>query len=122
MPRNNHPGLFKKGQSGNPGGRPKSEGEVRELARKYTTEAVETLVAIMRNEKATDSARALAANSILDRGHGRPAQAMTVTTENKNIDEMTDAEQLQLWRDLQAADDDEPVESAPNGNGQGGQH
>jgi len=35
---------FAPGQSGNPGGRPKDEFKVAELARSYTLEAVETLV------------------------------------------------------------------------------
>ena len=38
---------FKKGQSGNPGGRPKVIAEVKELARAHTGEAIETLVSIM---------------------------------------------------------------------------
>ena len=37
-------GQFKHGFSGNPGGRPKDEYKVAELARSYTIEAVETLV------------------------------------------------------------------------------
>ena len=37
-------GQFKQGFSGNPGGRPKDEYKVAELARSYTVEAVETLV------------------------------------------------------------------------------
>ena len=43
---------FKKGQSGNPGGRPKVVAEVKELARAHTGEAIETLVSIMTNHKA----------------------------------------------------------------------
>ena len=43
--------AFKKGQSGNPGGRPKVVAEVKELARAHTGEAVETLVSIMTNPK-----------------------------------------------------------------------
>ena len=42
---------FKKGQSGNPGGRPKVVAEVKELARAHTGEAIETLVSIMTNPK-----------------------------------------------------------------------
>jgi Family of unknown function (DUF5681) len=37
-------GGFSKGQSGNPGGRPKVVGEVQELARQHTGEAIKTLV------------------------------------------------------------------------------
>ena len=42
---------FKKGQSGNPGGRPKVIAEVKELARAHTGEAIGTLVSIMTNPK-----------------------------------------------------------------------
>ena len=40
-------GGFKKGRSGNPGGRPKEIGEVRELARQYTPQAIEALQTIV---------------------------------------------------------------------------
>ena len=68
---------FEKGQSDNPGGRPKVVAEVKELAREHTSEAIETLVSIMTNIKSAPAARVSAANSILDRGYGKPAQHIT---------------------------------------------
>src|SRR6478609_803015 len=65
---------FNKGQSGNPGGRPKAVAEVKELARAHTGEAIQTLVSIMTNPKAAPAARVLAANALLDRGYGKPPQ------------------------------------------------
>ena len=57
---------FKKGQSGNPGGRPKVVAEVKELARAHTGEAIKTLVSIMTNQKAAPAARVSAANALLE--------------------------------------------------------
>jgi Family of unknown function (DUF5681) len=68
---------FKKGQSGNPGGRPKVLAEVKELAREHTAEAIETLVSIMTDPKSAPAARVSAANALLDRGYGRPPQHIT---------------------------------------------
>jgi hypothetical protein len=67
-------GRFHKGQSGNPGGRPKDLNHVRELARSYGDEALETLVKIMRDKRASTTGRAGAAVAILDRGYGKPTQ------------------------------------------------
>ena len=68
---------FRKGQSGNPGGRPKVVAEVKELAREHTAEAIETLVSIMNDAKSAPAARVSAANSLLDRGYGKPPQHVT---------------------------------------------
>ena len=64
-------GRFAKGQSGNPGGRPKDEARVAELARSYTSEAVETLVHLMRHGR-DERVRGTAAQALLDRGWGKP--------------------------------------------------
>ena len=64
-------GQFPKGQSGNPGGRPRDEQKVAELARSYTTEAIETLVALMRSGN-DERVRGTAAQALLDRGWGKP--------------------------------------------------
>src|SRR6476620_2290028 len=68
---------FKKGQSGNPGGRPKIVAEVKELAREHTAQAIQTIVSIMTNPKSAPAARVSAANALRDRGYGKPPQHIT---------------------------------------------
>lgn len=66
---------FKPGQSGNPGGRPAAIKEVRDLAREQTDGAIRALVHVMEAGK-SESARVAAAQALLDRGWGRPTQAL----------------------------------------------
>jgi hypothetical protein len=61
---------FVNGRSGNPGGRPKADGEIRELARQHTAMALATLAYICEHGQ-NESARVAAANAILDRGWGK---------------------------------------------------
>jgi hypothetical protein len=61
---------FKKGESGNPGGRPKEEIEIRALARDHTKEAVERLVFWMKSDHPKASPAACVA--LIDRGWGKP--------------------------------------------------
>ena len=63
---------WKKGQSGNPGGRPKVAAEVKELARQHGAEAIATLIRLMRSKNEAVAIRA--AEALLARGYGRPAQ------------------------------------------------
>lgn len=70
--KKDHVGLFKKGTSGNPAGRPKEIAYLREICRARTDEAIATLIEVMRDKKAPPASRTLAANSILDRGYGKP--------------------------------------------------
>ena len=62
--------AFKKGQSGNPLERPTMDADVRDLARAYTVEAINTLAAIMQDDKSPTSVRMHAASILLDRRHG----------------------------------------------------
>ena len=64
-------GQFAPGTSGNPGGRPQDEGRVAELARSYTSEAIETLAHLMRHGR-DERVRGTAAQALLDRGWGKP--------------------------------------------------
>ena len=89
-PRNN--GRFQPGQSGNPGGRPREVGHVRELARQRTEKAVETLATIMEDTKAPASARVTAAQALLDRGWGRAPQTLNVGSPSEDIKDLTDEE------------------------------
>jgi hypothetical protein len=84
MTRNrNADGTFKAGTSGNPGGRPKVVGEVRDLAREHTEDAINTLARIMEDEKAPAAARVSAAESILSRGWGKAPQIIEETINDK---------------------------------------
>src|SRR5262249_33067619 len=65
---------FQKGQSGNPGGRPKEIAEVKELAREHMPAAIEALASIMNNPKASDAARVSAPAALVDRVYGKPQQ------------------------------------------------
>lgn len=67
-------GGFKKGESGNPGGRPAEIAEVQELARTHTTKAIERLAYWMDtdNPKASVSA----ALALLNRAWGMPVQPL----------------------------------------------
>ena len=76
----NNLGQFIAGHSGNAGGRPKDEHKVAELARTYTTEAIDTLVQLMRNGK-DERVRGTAAQALLDRGWGKAK--VEVVTEGK---------------------------------------
>lgn len=75
-------GGFQKERSGNPGGRPRKIADVRELARQLTPQAIATLETIMNEQRAPASARVAAAEALLNRAWGRPAQ--TITGDNED--------------------------------------
>ena len=79
-------GRFVKGFSGNA----KDEHNIIALARSYSTEAIETLVELMRNAK-DDRVRGAAAQALLDRGFGKPK----VEIQNTNADFRDALEQVQ---------------------------
>jgi hypothetical protein len=77
--------------------------EIRPLARSHTRTALNVLVAVMRNTKATPPARIAAANAILDRGWGKAAQAIENGDEGAfelihRIELRADFQHLRRWR------------------------
>jgi hypothetical protein len=62
----------------------KAPAEIRSLARSHTQTAINTLVGIMEQEAAPHAARVSAAQAILDRGWGKPAQAIVGGDEDDN--------------------------------------
>lgn len=92
-------GKFVKGKSGNPGGRPRDLLGLADLARTHSTEAVETLVSIMKSKKTAASARVQAACALLDRGFGKPTQGIAVS--GRMPEDVTD-EDLTRWLAFEA--------------------
>jgi hypothetical protein len=70
--------------TGNPTGRPPGSTnrqplDVKEAAKEFTSDALETLASIMRDVEQPAAARVSAAGHILDRGHGKPKQSVEAT-------------------------------------------
>src|SRR5246127_4729855 len=74
---------FRKGVSGNPGGRPKVLGEVQELARQHAPSAIAELARLAVKTK-SETARIAAIRELLDRGYGRTRQSVEVSTPEGN--------------------------------------
>ena len=80
---------FKKGESGNPGGRPKLIAEMRELARAHAPDAIKELARLAIKAK-SETARVAAIRELLDRGYGKAQQIVENEDDlsNKTADEL----------------------------------
>ena len=109
---------WKRGQSGNPGGRPRKSAtvedrqlihDVKEAARELTPQALGTLREVMENKRAPPAARVGAATAVLDRGWGRPTQSIegqVGLTLERMIHMATEREERQAFPAGPSADDE----------------
>ena len=74
------PHAFKKGQSGNPRGRPKANPEVKEILKAASPDAARKLVELLGSR--TEKIALAAATEILDRTMGRPETTGKVQVEH----------------------------------------
>ena len=70
---------FKKGQSGNPGGRKKLPQEFQKLAKEKSYDALKILCEIMENSNAKTDVRVKCAELIMAYGVGKPSQVIDMT-------------------------------------------
>lgn len=109
------PWLFKKGQAGGPG-RPKRvltaeelferevKNDLRNAAKTFSAEALQTLAGIMRDTSAQPQHRIAAANALLDRGHGKPHRETTVTVDH--YARLSDADLIRLISGKDVSDEE----------------
>jgi len=110
----NNPGVkFGQGQIGNTRGRRPEIIEVAKAARTYTAEALETLARIMRDAKATASARVSAAIALLERGHGKAPQTIELHGHG-DIRNLTDEQLLVIIGAAAEPSGDRAAEQAPD--------
>lgn len=76
-------GRFVPGTSGNPGGRSKSLAAIRQLAREHAETAIKKLVELLSSEN--ERVRLDAIREVLDRGFGRPQQAIDLGLVNTEL-------------------------------------
>lgn len=74
---------WKPGQSGNPSGRPKGPIDIAALAREHGPRCIQVAAELL--EDADPRIRLAALVALLDRGFGRPSQAVTGTTDMPTI-------------------------------------
>ena len=97
---------WKPGESGNPRGMDPGIAHVRELARQFTPEAIETLVEIMGDTDATKAARVAAANALLDRGWGKPDQSVSIDGGQSLLSILDELEKRRDMRDATVLEHD----------------
>ena len=79
-------GRFVKGVTGNPGGRPVTPEDVKEMLKSATVPAVQILVETMNDENAKPELRVRCAETLLDRVLGRAVQPLEAVFSTPAVD------------------------------------
>lgn len=103
---------FKKGQSGNPNGRPKKIITLATLAEDNSEKAIRRLIKLVDSED--DRVALQAAQALLDRAMGKPKQSMEISKPQRTLGEVTTSE---LMNAIYADGDREGTPEAEEGNG-----
>lgn len=77
-------GGKREGAGRKPGQVPKAKRELADMAKEHADAALATLVEIATSKEAAEGARVSAAVAILDRGYGKPSQAVKLSGAGEN--------------------------------------
>jgi hypothetical protein len=89
-PQRDERGHYLSGNSGNPGGMSEAKREMQALARRYSVEAIERAVEIMRTGK-SETIRLMAISIILDRAWGKPRQSVEIEQQGRSLEQILQA-------------------------------
>jgi hypothetical protein len=88
----------------------KTPTDIRSLARSHTEKALNVLAGIMQQEDAPAAARVSAAQALLDRGWGKPAQTVDMTVKRVTAKELPDDELADIASGSGEGDTSPPID------------